>query len=77
MRHFPGSPVVKTLCFQMQGMQVWSLVMELRSHLPNSQNQPTTRESTVWLKDTEAPLLFDILTQSTLTPSFSKNLSVN
>jgi len=51
--------------------------MELRSQLLNSQNQPTTHESTVQLKDTEAPLLFDIFTQSTLTPSFSKDLSVN
>ena len=30
---FPGSPVVKTLCFQCLGAQVQSLVMELRFHL--------------------------------------------
>ena len=30
---FPGSPVVKTLCFQCLGAQVQSLVMELRFHM--------------------------------------------
>ena len=30
---FPGSPVVKTLCFQCLGAQVQSLVMEIRFHM--------------------------------------------
>ena len=32
---FPGGPVVKT-AFPMQGVQVWSLVRKLRSHMPHS-----------------------------------------
>ena len=34
VRIFPGSPVVKTLCFSLQTAQVPSLVGELRSHMP-------------------------------------------
>ena len=33
MRNFPGGPVVRTPCFQLQGVWVWSLVGELRSHI--------------------------------------------
>ena len=29
----PGGPVVKTLCFHFKGVQVRSLVRELRSHM--------------------------------------------
>ena len=34
VRIFPGSPIVKTLCFSLQRAQVPSLVRELRSHMP-------------------------------------------
>ena len=34
-RDFPGNAVVKTVLL-MQGAQVWSLVRELRSHMPPS-----------------------------------------
>ena len=30
---FPGYPVVKTPEFQLQGVQVWSLIEELRPHM--------------------------------------------
>ena len=36
-RYFPGSPVVKDLCFQCKGQWVLSLVGELRSHMPCGQ----------------------------------------
>ena len=32
-REFPGSPMVKSPCFQCMGLWVWSLVGELRSHM--------------------------------------------
>ena len=34
MREFPGGPVVKKPLLPMQGVQVQSLVRELRSHVP-------------------------------------------
>ena len=34
VRIFPGSPVIKTLCFSLQRAQVPSLIGELRSAMP-------------------------------------------
>ena len=34
LEEFPGGPVVTTLKLPMQGVQVWSLVREVRSHMP-------------------------------------------
>ena len=43
-RDFPGSPVVKTLCFQQRGLRVQSLVRELRFYMPHDVEKKRERE---------------------------------
>jgi len=44
--NFPGDPAVKTLCFHSKGVQIQSLVRELRSHMPIRQKTIYTHTHT-------------------------------
>ena len=46
-RDFPGSLVVKTLHFHHREAQVWSLVRELRSHIPCGQNVKKKKQTSI------------------------------
>ena len=45
-RDFPGDPVVKSV-FLMQGARVWSLVEELRSHMPHVETKNNNKKKRI------------------------------
>ena len=65
MGDFPGSPVVKTLCFQCRGHRFQSLVRKLRSYMPLSAAQinkhSLKRNSMAWSNSIHFILLTNLL----------------
>ena len=54
---FLAGPVVNTFCFPMQGMWIWSLLRELRSHMSCGQKKKKKKNQTKTKHKTEAGLL--------------------